>query len=224
MLEKLGNELIRLNNMENSYGGLYLQITRGVFQRMHSFPPESVPPTLYMNTYPMLPYADELKKGIQVIMREDIRWHRCDIKSISLLPNALMNEESARAGAQGCFFVRDGYFTETTNANIFGVKENTVYTHPDSNFVLPGITKKAVMQICQKLKIPARETPIPAKDFIHFDEFFITGTGSEVMPVVKLEDKTINDGRPGLITRKIQQELFHITYGELGNDWEFRKW
>jgi D-alanine transaminase len=223
-LEKLGNELIRQNSMENTYSGIYLQITRGPFQRMHRFPPEIVLPTLYMNAYPMPPYIDELKNGIKVILREDIRWHRCDIKSIMLLPNTLMYEEAVSAGAGDCFFVRDGCVTESTHSNIFGIKENILYTHPDSNLILPGITKIVILQICNETGIPVREIPIRADDLTCFDEFFISGTGSEVMPVVRLGDNPVNDGRPGPITRRIQQELFRKTYGELGNDWEFRKW
>lgn len=223
-LENLCQEVIRLNAMEDSYSGVYLQITRGAYQRMHGFPPPSVSPTLYITVYSMHPNVNELTNGIPVILRDDFRWLRCDIKSISLLPNALLNDEAGMAGARGCFLARNGAITETTNANIFGVKENIVYTHPDSNLVLPGITKKVILEICKRMKITVKELPIPAADIPNFDEFFISGTGSEVMPVIRVEERLICEGLPGPVTRKIQHALFEMTYGELGKDWEFRKW
>jgi D-alanine transaminase len=223
-LEALTNEIIRLNNLENEYTGVYLQITRGICQRMHRFPEVTISPTVYMNAYPLPPFINEFTRGIKVILREDIRWHRCDIKSIMLLPNVIMYQEAIDNAARECFFIRNGYFTESTHSNIFGVKEGVVFTHPDSNLVLPGITKIAIRKICNNLGITIREIAIPYDECSHYDEFFISGTGSEVMPVVQLEDIIIGDGKPGRVTRQIQQEFFRLTYGEMADDWEFRNW
>ena len=223
-LERLGYELIRLNKLEKEYTGVYIQVTRGAYRRMHQFPAESANPTMYMNVYPLPPFIHELTHGIKVILRDDIRWHRCDIKSIMLLPNVLMYQEAVENGARECFFVRDGHFTESTHSNIFGVKNGVVYTHPDSNLVLPGITKKVIMQICGKVGIAIRDIPIRADEFRDFDEFFISGTGSEVMPVIRLEDTMIKDGKPGPVTGRIQQEFFGETYGKIADDWSFREW
>lgn len=223
-IEKKGNELIQQNRMEKEYVCIYLQITRGASPRTHRFPGAETDPTVYMNTYPMPPFISRLNCGIKVIMREDIRWHRCDIKSIMLLPNVLMIEEAVRNGAEECFFIRDGFFTECAHSNLFGIKGGTVYTHPDSSRILPGITKKVILQICIHLGITVREEPIRADEFSDYDEFFITGTGNEVMPVIEIETKKIRDGKPGQITRRIQQEFFRMTYGGLANDWSFREW
>jgi len=223
-LEDQGNELIHRNRMEGQYAVIYLQITRGAAPRMHRFPGAATDPTVYMNVYSMPPFIRQHSRGIKVILRDDIRWHRCDIKSIMLLPNVLMIQEAAEQGAEECFFIRDGVFTECAHSNIFGIKGSTLYTHPDSHLILPGITKKVILQICGKAGIPVREEPIRADDFKNYDEFFISGTGNEVMPVIQLENSTVRDGRPGPVTRQIQQEFFRMTYGELAKDWSFREW
>jgi D-alanine transaminase len=223
-LEIAGNELLHLNRMEKEYAGIYLQITRGATPRIHRFPGEATVPTVYMNTCPMPPFIHQLRYGIKVILREDIRWHRCDIKSVMLLPNVLMIQEASENGAEECFFIRDGFFTECAHSNIFGIKDGVLYTHPDSNRILPGITKKVILQQCRMLGIQVQEKPMRADDFRNFDEFFISGTGNEVMPVIQLENSTVRDGRPGPVTRRIQQEFFRMTYGELAQDWSFREW
>jgi len=223
-LENQGNELIHLNRMEKEYAAIYLQVTRGTAPRKHSFPGEAIPPTLYMNAFPMPPFIHQLNLGIKLILRDDIRWHRCDIKSIMLLPNAMMMQEAVENGAGECVFVRNGFFTECTHSNIFGIKGGIVYTHPDSNLILPGITKKIILQICGRLGIPFREEAMRADDFRSFDEFFISGTGNEVIPVIQIEESSIPDGRPGPVTRQIQQEFLAMTYGALAEDWSFQIW
>lgn len=223
-IEESAGRLISLNRLEEEYAGIYIQITRGVYPRMHRFPEESVIPTVYMNAYPYPSYSKELTNGIKVILREDIRWHRCDIKAIGLLPNVLMYQEAVENDARECFFVRNNYFTESTHSNIFAVKDGVVQTHPDSNLILPGVTKKVVLQICRSLGIPVNEVPVYADNYKYYDEFFIAGTGSEVMPVVQIENTLIGNGKPGKITRHIQSEFFKMTYGKLANDWNFENW
>jgi D-alanine transaminase len=223
-LEAICNELIRLNHFEYLYAGVYIQITRGTGRRMHGFPDGQTKPTIYINAFPLPPRIEKMTKGIGVILREDIRWHRCDIKSIALLPNVLMYQEALDKGAGECFFIRNGNFTEATHSNIFGIKNGELYTHPDSNLLLPGITKIVVFQICREKGIPFRETAIGAGDSRTFDEFFMAGTGNEIMPVIQLEDHIVGKGEPGPITRQIQGGFFRKTYGEMADDWDFRNW
>ncbi len=223
-LEETTGRLISLNRLNGEYAGIYLQITRGVYPRMHRFPEKSIIPTIYMNAYPYPSYSNQLTNGIKVIMREDVRWQRCDIKAIGLLPNVLMYQEAAENDAMECFFIRNNYLTEATHSNIFAVKDEVVQTHPDSNLILPGITKKVVIQICRNSGIKVNEYPIRADSFSRYDEFFITGTGNEVMPVIQIENTIIGNGKPGKITRHIQNEFFKMTYGQLANDWNFENW
>jgi D-alanine transaminase len=160
-------------------------------------------------------YLNEMKCGIYAISREDIRWQRCNIKSIALLPNTLMFQEAAEQGAGECFLIRNGYYTEATHSNIMMVKQDAVYTHPDSNYILPGITKTMVIKICKRLDIKVVEKPVKATSINDFEECFITNTGSEIMPVIRIDETIIGKGVPGPVTRKLQEELFRMTYWEL---------
>jgi D-alanine transaminase len=148
-----------------------------------------------------------------VISREDIRWLRCDVKSIALLPNTILFQEAVEQNAGECFLVRDGNYTEATHSNIMAVIGGTVYTHPDTNLILPGITKKVIIRICDELCIPLTERPVASDETSSFDECFITGTGSEVMPVVEIDGKPVGNGKPGPVTIRLQEEFFKITYG-----------
>jgi D-alanine transaminase len=207
-LEGLFNQLLLNNGLNNADAGVYLQITRGAATRVHNFPKGDIRPTVYARVFPMPSATDQQQNGIKVISREDIRWLRCNIKSIALLPNTLMYEEATEEGAGECAFVRNGFFTEASHSNILFVINGDVFTHPDGNFILPGITKKAVIEICRSSGIQVHERPVAYSETHAFDECFITGTGSEVMPVVQINDDFVGDGKPGRITQLIQEEFF----------------
>jgi len=210
--------LISQNNLEGKYADIYLQITRGVYRRMHSFPVEDISPTVYIYAYERKPSVNDLKRGIKAITRPDIRWLHCDIKSVSLLPNILLFQEANEENAKECIFIRDGSVTEASHSNVLGVKTNVVFTHPDCNLILAGITKMVVFKICNDLGIYIKESPIREEDIYELDEIFIVGTGNDIMPVVQLNNKVINNGIPGAVTRQIQREYFRITYKELGGE------
>jgi len=212
------NALIEANNFKNTYAGVYLQVTRGEANRTHRFPGEGVKPTVYARAFFMHNCAYEMAEGVVTMTREDIRWLLCNIKSIALLPNTLLFEEVAEMGAFECILVRDGNITEATHSNVFAVRKNVVHTHPDSNLILPGITKAFVLKLCRELSIDVIEEPIKASDRKNFDEWFLTGTGSEIVPVVQIDNVIIGDGKPGKITRMIQNAFFRKTYGELAGE------
>ncbi len=219
--DKLGsicNDLIVKNNLEEKYADIYLQITRGVSRRMHSFPKENVPPTIYIVAYERLPYINELKNGIRTITRPDIRWLRCDIKTISLLPNTLMFQEAREKNASECIFIRNGVITEASHSNVMGIKDGIIFTHPDCNLILPGITKKVIFDICRESGITIRENAVREADIYELDELFITSTGDDIMPVVEVDNRPIGNGTPGPLTRKIQSVFFDMTYKELGGE------
>lgn len=191
--------------------GVYIQITRGAFPRSHSFPPEHVQPTVYVTLQPFKDQTKQLKDGIKTTLREDIRWKRCDIKSVALLPNTMLYQEAVEFGAKECILIRDGFISEASHSTVFGIKDGILYTHPLNNLILPGITRIVVLDICQKHNIKVIENAIAEKDFFVMDEIFLSGTGSEIMPVVQVEDKIIEDGKPGPITKLIQNEFFKLT-------------
>jgi D-alanine transaminase len=217
-LEAICKTLIEANQLSDQYAAVYIQITRGVSVRMHRFPSGDITPTVYIRAFSMPPLLQEMRSGITVITHKDIRWQMCHIKSIALLPNTLMFEEAAAQGAGECLLIRDGYFTEATHSNILAVKKGILYTHPDSDFILPGITKQAVFMICMEFNIQVSEEPIAAAEIKEYDEWFITGTGSEILPVVKIDALTIGNGIPGPITRRLQQEFLRITYEKLAGE------
>jgi D-alanine transaminase len=209
-LESVFQELLERNELANSDAGVYLQISRGSQTRIHRFP-ENIQPTVYATVFPFASKWDQLNIGVKVITTEDIRWLRCDIKSISLLPNVMAAQKAHEQGAEEAIFIRNGRITEGSHSSFLAVKDGTVYTHPDSNLILPGITKKVVFEICRENKIKVIEEGIPASELATMHEMMIVGTGSEVTPVVKMNDMTVGNGEMGPVTKFIQDKFFELT-------------
>jgi len=209
-LEAVFQSLLEQNGLANQEAGIYLQITRGSHTRIHRFP-EDIKPTVYATAFPFASKQDQLENGVKVITAEDIRWLRCDIKSISLLPNVLYAQKADEHDAAEAIFIRNGIVTEGTHSSFMAVKSGVVYTHPDSNLILPSITKKVILEICRENNIAVVEEGIPASELASMDEMMIVGTGSEVTPVVQIDEKSVGNGRPGPVTRFIQDKFFEQT-------------
>ena len=210
--------LIETNQLKDKYAGVYIQITRGVASRSHRFPENGIQPTIYARAFVLQSCISEMLDGVSVLSRKDIRWLRCNIKSIALLPNTLLFEEVAALGGFECLLVRDGFITEATHSNVLFVKNDTVQTHPDSDLILPGITKEVVLRLCRKFSVPVVEEPVKFSEVKNYDECFLTGTGSEIIPVVKIDNIVIGNGKPGKITQMLQREFFKITYEDLAGE------
>jgi len=184
---------------------VYIQITRGsAFPRTHSFPKEKISPTIFISVQELKESKEEQTDGVKVILQEDVRWLRCDIKSTSLLPVVLASQKATEANATEAILVRDGLITEGTHTNFFAVKDETLYTAPQSKLILEGITRKVVLELCDKFKIDYCEEFIEKDDLKSFDEFFITSTTKEITPVTSIDYWTINEGNPGKITKSLQ--------------------
>jgi len=210
-IENIVYELMIKNDIDNE-ALVYLQITRGAtIPRTHSFPKEKISPTVFISVQELKENPAEKLNGVKVILREDIRWLRCDIKSTSLLPVVLANQNAIEAGAVEAILVRDGIITEGTHTNFFAVKDETVYTAPKSRFILEGITRKVVLEFCEKFKIDYREEFINKDDLKKFNEFFITSTTKEITPVVEIDYWKSNDGEPGKITKSLQSVFQKVT-------------
>lgn len=208
-LETVLSELLRRNGLNDSDSGVYLQISRGAHKRVHHFP-RPLTPTVYAFAFPFPSFSDSLKYGIKVTTAEDIRWLRCDIKSVSLLPNTMLYNAAVEKGAGESILIRNGTVTEATHSSVFGVKNGKINTHPLSNLILPGITRKVVLELCRSNGIPLEESAINEEELSTMDELFIAGTGSEIMPVIEVNGSLISDGNPGPITRNIQQLFFNL--------------
>ena len=208
-LEAIFFGLLEENKLAGVHAGIYIQITRGVNKRMHHFP-EEIRPTVYAFAFAMPSFTETLEKGIKVITREDIRWLRCDIKSVALLPNTILYNQAVEAGAGECFLIRDGKVTEATHSSVLAVKNGTVITHPLSNLILPGITRKVILEICAENSIPVEERALSKAELYEIDELIIAGTGSEVTPVIQVDDIPVGNKKPGEITRFLQRRFFEL--------------
>jgi len=203
----IAKDLIFKNGLENQPAMVYLQVTRGVARRSHNFPIPETAPTIYAYAWGFTPDFKSKQSGIRVMLKEDIRWSRCDIKSVALLPNTLSYQEAHENGMKECIFVRNGLITEGSHSNIFFILDNTLITHPETNHILSGVTRKNVLRLAQEVGIRIREEPLHENRLGFISEAFITNTSAEVMPVIEVGGNPVGDGVPGPITRTIS-ELF----------------
>jgi D-alanine transaminase len=186
---------------------VYIQITRGASApRSHPFPKDAAPfELLYVQEFHD-PYVEARNKGAAVLTHPDIRWGRCDIKSTNLLGNVLAIQAAKEAGClEALLCLPDGTLTEGTHTSFFGVKDGALLTAPKSNAILPGITRDLVLQLAESAGIPVRQQVMKREDLDRVAELFLTGTTSEVLPIVRVDDQPVGAGTPGPITRRLQQ-------------------
>lgn len=200
-------ELIKRNNLENKPALVYLQVTRGAAKRTHTFPSPDVEPTIYAYVWGFIPDTLSKENGIKAMLKEDIRWARCDIKSVALLANTMSFQEAYESGSKECIFVRDGLITEGSRTNIFFVVDGTLVTHPESNNILSGVTRKNILRIARESGIEILEESLAVNSLGSVSEAFISNTSSEVTPVTDLGGNTIGNGHPGPITRLISEKF-----------------
>lgn len=203
----VASELLKLNKLETQPAMVYLQITRGAACRTHSFPSPQVSPTSYAYAWGFVPDRKSEENGTKVMMKDDIRWSRCDIKSVALLANTISFQEARENGLNECIFVRNGLITEGSHSNIFFVIDGTLFTHPESNFVLSGITRKNILRIAQDSGIKIREEAVQENRIRFIQEAFITNTSSEITPVIELGGNSLGNGLPGPVTRLIREKF-----------------
>lgn len=201
LFPSIAHDLIKHNNLLNQSSLVYFQVTRGVAKRTHHFPSPEVSPTVYACAWGFIPDNASTEPGIKVMLKEDIRWARCDIKSVALLANTICFQEAYENGLKECIFVRNGFITEGTRSNIFFVMDGTLYTHPESNWVLSGVTRKNVLRITQESGINVREEALEEKRLRFAQEAFITNSSAEITPVIDVGGNIIGEGVPGRVTR-----------------------
>jgi D-alanine transaminase len=158
-----------------------------------------------------------MEEGIKVLIHEDIRWLKCDIKSLNLLGSILVKNKAVELGAKEAVLHRSGFVTEGGSTNVFVVKENVLYTHPANNLILDGITKNVVIEIANKYQIKVVEDAFTLDFFKDADEAFTTSSTAEIMPVISYlefkngvcEENTLGKGERGEITKFLQ-----VKFGE----------
>ena len=211
ILEELMLEAVKRSSFSSEDAAVYLQISRGTAPRSH-FIPDEIQPTLLLYAF-QVNLANFENRFWKVIASEDLRWHRCDIKSTALLANTLANEAAISAGYDENILFRDGFFTEGSHTTIFFVKNGIVYTHPEGPQILSGITRKVIIELCDKLDIPIKEEAFPVSGLSEVEEIFLTGTTTQIAPVssVTIEGVEVFASQKGQITTRLQEEFVKIT-------------
>ncbi len=198
-------ELAEKNGLKE--GGIYLQITRGAFERDFTFPKEPIPQTVVMFTQARaIRHAPAAKTGIPVITVPDIRWKRRDIKSVALLAQVLAKQAAAAAGAVEAWMVEDGVVTEGGSSNAWIItRDGRIVTRQISNAILAGCTRKSVIRLAELSQLRIEERPFTVEEAMNAAEAFITSASSFVMPVVTIDGTVIGDGKPGPIATKLRE-------------------
>ncbi|MBV6522632.1 MAG: D-alanine aminotransferase [Gemmatimonadaceae bacterium] len=199
--------LLRENGLTDGEAYVYLQITRGAAPRTHHFPPAGTPVTVYLSATRFLPPDEKRAAGVSAVTYPDYRWSRCDLKTVNLLPAVMAKQHAADHDAFESIFVRGAVLTEGSHTNVFGVLDGELRTYPNSNFVLPGVTRDLVVELAKGLDFPVNETPIYTHEVPQLTELFLTGTTSDVMPIVRLDGAVVGDGVPGPIARQLHEAL-----------------
>ena len=184
-----------------SEGIIYLQLSRGAAPRSHAAPP-GIQPTLVIlsRSYPG-PDAADIETGVPVITAPDLRWGYCEIKTTGLLPNLIAFKRAQSEGCHEAIMVRDGVVTEATRSSVFCVRSGRVYTHPIAN-ILPGVTRKYLIESLRADGIEVVEEGVSVEELRGADEVYLTGTATEVLPVVRVDGETVAGGVPGEITAR----------------------
>ncbi|MCE0449091.1 D-amino-acid transaminase [Brevibacillus sp. AF8] len=206
-LTDLANQLIAKNNItENDDASLYLQVSRGTAPRVHDIPSGIQPVIMGFVRRKDRPVAD-MKKGWTAQLVEDIRWLRCDIKTLNLLGAVLVKQYAKDAGAQESILHRNGIITECSSSNLFVVKNGELYTHPADNLILHGITRQVVIDLARDNGITVHEEAFDIAFLKQADEVFLTSTTAEIMPLISVDGVAVGNGQPGPVALTLQ-DLF----------------
>lgn len=208
-IENIIYRCAELNRLDYDFSA-YIQITRGVsFPRTHHYS-NQIKPNLFIYVSALKNREHEIKEGVSVILEQDVRWSRCDVKSTTLLPNVLANHKAISSGHYEAVLFRDNFITEGSHTNFFAVKNDSIITAPLSNYILNGITRSIIFNLCEENNIQIIEEYILLNEIFTYDEFFLTGTTTEITPVVKIGNRMVGDGKPGKMTRKIQKLFYEF--------------
>jgi len=206
-LKLVTREMIARNRMPNGF--LYLQVTRGAVKRDHVPPADGPRPTLIMTMrlQDVAGFQQRLAKGIAVSTQPDIRWGRCDIKTVQLLPNLMAKQAAKQAGAFEAWLVdEDGYVTEGASTTAWIVdQDNTLVTRDLSNAILPGITRKVMLEAAREAQLKVAERKFTVAEAKAAKEALLSSATGAAVPVVTIDGETVGDGMPGPLTRRIRE-------------------
>ena len=200
-LKKIFDKLIKINKVKS--GIIYLQVTRGVQHRDHSYKDNLIPNVIIYIQKKLLNIAKSKIKGKKAITHKDLRWKRRDIKSVSLLANVIAKKEASKKKAYEAILIDNGKITEATASNVWIIKNKTLITHPANTDILKGVTRESIKKIIKINRLKFKEKSFTVKELYNADEVFITSSTSFVTPIVKIDSKLINQGKVGNITSQL---------------------
>jgi len=199
----IAERLLAENGMTAGEALVYQQVTRGaIAPRTHHYP-VGVAPTVYVSVTAFTPPDEIRARGVRVITVPDLRWRRCDLKTVNLLPNVMAKQQAVEADAYEAIMLRDGVVTEGSTVSLFGVVDGVVRTHPLDSAVLPGVTRAVVLELARAEGLPVDERALSEAELRGAAELFITSTSNDVMPVVQVDGATVGAGTPGPIARRL---------------------
>lgn len=202
--QQIFNALLEKNNATNIDCTIYLQVTRGTYTpRKHAMPPEPEANILVMLQPFQAPSIEKLRQGYNAITSEDIRWHRCDIKTTSLLGNVLLLEKARHADCDDVIMLRNGIVTESSSSNVFIVHRNCIITPPATHYILNGVTRQIVLQLAKENQLDYVERDIHVTELEMANEIWLTSSTKEVVPVINLNQQPVGEGEPGPIWEKM---------------------
>ena len=203
-LDKIISTLIKKNTKNTFF--IYLHITRGVQSSRNHIYSENIEPTVLLmcEDYPAFS-EDLIKKGFQATIQDDFRWMKSNIKSISLLGNVLLKNYASSNGCYETLLIRNKKLTEGSTSNVFIVKDEIIYTPKLSNELLPGVTRGLLIKLLNENHLKVIESDIYESDVVNADEVWCSSSTNAVVPIIKVDDNIINNGRVGNITMKVYE-------------------
>ena len=184
---------------------VYLQVTRGAdTKRNHAFPGPEVKPTVFLMSEPLItPSAEQLASGIAAVSAADIRWLRCDLKTVSMLANCLLRQHAIDHGCMETVLFRDSFLTEGAASSIFVCKDGVLLVPPKSHLMLPGITYDVVLELARTHGMKHAVREVLEAEVRTADELWMTSSTKEVLPITSLDGRAVGDGKPGPMGRQM---------------------
>jgi D-alanine transaminase len=185
---------------------VYLQVTRGVAPRTQEFPKAEVRPTVFVMSNPLnVPAAEQRANGVAVVTRDDYRWRRCDIKSVSLLANCLLRQEAEDAGATETILIRDGNVKEASTCNVLLVKDGVILVPPKDHLILHGITFDLTIELARGAGLALETREVKREELFAADEVWLSSSSREVLPVTTIDGQPVGTGKPGPVYARMYQ-------------------
>ena len=201
--QKIFARLVEANGAGKVDQSVYLQVTRGPAPRDHAFPAKPQPSVFAYAQVLKYPEPAQRAAGVAAITVPDIRWQRCDIKAIALLPNVLMRQQATEQGAVEAILIRDGLMTEGSASNIFVVVNDTLVTPPKGPFILPGVTRDLVLELAHAHRIACVERPVTEAELRSASEVMLSSSIKELLPITRLDGKPVGNGKPGALHARL---------------------